>query len=169
MSQVDYKEKTIGAHTFRVRMLEPFEANDVFMDLVQIMAPGLGSSVAAVAEADKGEISKLAETGEGAAAFAKGVKEGLVGVLERLNKAQVRALIKTMQKVTEVQVGDLWPELNDGQLRLCFQGKLTDLYAWLFFCIEVQFGDFIGKAKAAISRGLGLLKSMQARSESPLI
>lgn len=149
MPQDDSKTKTIGKSTYRVYMLDPFVASDLFNDLVSIIAPALAAAKSA---------------GGGEAILEEAKSDDLEGLLdglsferpvslffERFNKSKQREIINILMKVTRVvsDDGQTAVKLED-IFAAHFRGRLRDLYLWLGFALQVQFSDFFEGALPAI-------------------
>ena len=165
MSQliVDAQEKTICGETFRVRMLDPLIAIELEVDILRLLGPAIGTVVASLLQAEdssaalgqlmdgiKSTDGSLAAIGDSMDEDAKkamgdllggGLERAIIGLVDRLDKAQLRQVIMLMQSVTEVKKGEKWPELSSVATVL-FRGKLKMLHQWLAFAIRTQYRDF---------------------------
>lgn len=137
MSQKDSKKITIAGRTFEVFKLPPLVAQDVLVDIIQTVAPA-APEVAAVAMSQ-------AKPGED---LVSGQDVSILSKLASgLDKAKLRELCSIMAGVTHCDSAPL-----DKTFDAVFLGDLPSLYRWLWFCLEVQFGNFSGPVQDALRR-----------------
>lgn len=152
MSQKDSQSKEIGGHTFTVFKLPPLTAQDVLIDIGQVLAPALGQAAAAFGGDQVENVMDLdvddPRIATGLAALAKG-----------LTKVRMRELVKTLAEVTHYDGKPLPKVLNE-----VFRGDLPLLYQWLWFALQVQFGNFTSWLGAAIKGVSVTVKGAQSPS-----
>lgn len=151
MSQLDSQEKEIRGHTFVVFKLPPLTAQDVLIDIGQVLAPALGQAANAFGGEGVDNVLDLdvddPRIAAGIAALAKGV-----------TKQRMRELIKTMAEVTHC---DGKPLLKT--MEMTFRGDLPLMYQWLWFALQVQFGNFTSWLGAAIKGVSVTVKGAQSQ------
>lgn len=139
MSQLDSQSITIDGHKFEVFKLAPLDAQDTLIDIVQALAPAAGQ-IANVAEA--GGTSALLDADLGSV----NAGQAIVKLSQGLTKVSMRALVKTMAEVT-ICDGKRLPDT----MEIVFRGDLPLMYRWLWFALQVQFGNFLGPVRDAIA------------------
>src|SRR5688572_14545525 len=144
--QMGYEEKGIGNHTFRVRMLDPETSEDLFLDLVKQVGP---SVAAFLSEAkDLSNVQQLLEQSLGSPALLALVRE----LVDRLDKPTYHRMVRVLSEVSQIRVGDKWPQLTEVQAEI-FRGRIPLRLKWLWFALGVQYGGFfddLPDAKAAL-------------------
>ncbi len=141
MSQLESQTKAIAGRQFEVFKLPPLDANDVLIEIVEVVGPALGKLADASTKAKKTSILDL-ELDE------IEVGDAIEFVAKSLTKERLRSLIGTMSKVSHCD-GKRLADVFD----IVFRGDLAAMYQWLFFAIEVNFGNFFDFLRSAIGRG----------------
>jgi len=147
MSQMDGVTKTIGGETFKVMMLGPLEANDLLVDIGKTLGPALGALLAPLLGAKdttaafRQLLDGIQDGDGGLAGLSGGIERAVTGLIDRIEKDQLREIISIMEGVTTVKKGSEWPALG-AVSTILFRGKLKLMYQWLGFAIKVQFQDF---------------------------
>jgi len=131
MTQLQSQTKTIGDHRFEVFKLPPFEAQDVLIDIGQIIAPALGK--AAKAFTGDQQVDSLLDIDVENPHLATGIAE----LVRNITKPKMRELVHTMASVTHCD-GTPLPKV----MEITFRGDLPLMYQWLWFALEVNFGNF---------------------------
>ena len=139
MSQLDSQCKTISGHKFEVFKLGPFEAQDVLIDIGQVLAPALGKAAKAF------DAVKTSESVLDLDVDDPRVSTGIAALVQGITKERMRQLINTMASVTHCDGTPL-----DRVLEVVFRGDLSLMYQWLWFALTVNFGNFIGWAADAM-------------------
>lgn len=163
MSQTDSKTKTIDGHTFEVFKLDPFTAQDILIDLGQAIGPALGNVAGGIAKLtgnEKAESLLDIDTSDPEIGRAVGA------LFSSLDKAMLRELINKMAEVT-VYVGSEKKGKLPGIMAVLFRGNLRLMYQWLWFALEVNFGDFFGWVGTAIGDVTGIVKADPSQSTLP--
>ncbi len=127
---LESKSKSISGVDYHVTTLGAIEGRKVYVQLMKALAPGLKSSK---------------------------TEDFLSNVLMNLDEAVVVDLSDRFARVTTVDVGGaLRPCLKD-IFDLHFAGKYSEMTQWLMFCLEVNFGDFLGAALQKMSAPDGII------------
>lgn len=155
MSQLQSQTKAIAGRQFEVFKLPPLDANDVLIEIVEVVGPALGKLADASTKAKKTSILDL-ELDE------IEVGDAIEFIARSLTKERLRSLIGTMSTVTHCD-GKRLTEVFD----IVFRGDLAAMYQWLFFAIEVNFGNFFDFLRSAIGRGREVV-SQASQSPSTL-
>lgn len=132
MSQLDSQTKDIAGQRFEVFKLPPLVAQDVLIDIGQVLAPALGRAASAVESVQGGNPLDMdlddPRIGSAIAALVQGI-----------SKEKMRELIRIMADVTHCNGTPLAKTLE-----VTFRGDLALMYQWLWFALQVQFGSFTG-------------------------
>lgn len=169
MTQLQAKKKTIGGREFAVRMLDPLEASDLLIDIAETLSPGLAFGLSTLMS-EKDAAKQLIEGFAEETLKTGGVERMVFGVVQRLTKEKIRSFIEKLKPVTSVRMApELMPSLDsEGTFNMVFRGHVLDLYVWLAFAIEVQFGDFADAFRKGIANKLPLIrKAFSKESKSP--
>lgn len=141
------QDTTIGEHCYRVRMLGGSDASAAMVKIAKAASVGLkGASLAT-------------DAGEGAM-----VLSGIADIVTNLPEADVQALAKQFAACTRVGGGAYGTTEPLVQLAKVydehFAGNMSEWLAWIAFCVEVNFADFLGLLK-------GKLAEVFARRKGP--
>lgn len=139
MSQLDVQTRMISGHKFEVFKLGPFEAQDVLIDIGQVLAPALGKAAKAF-DAVKTDESLLDLDVDDPR-----VSTGIAALVQGITKDRMRQLIHTMAGVSRC---DGKPLAN--VLEAVFRGDLPLMYQWLWFALQCNFGNFTSWAADAM-------------------
>ncbi len=145
MSQLESQTKSIGKHRFEVFKLPPLVAQDVLIDIGQVLAPALGKAVTAMDSVPDGNPLDLDIDDPR-------IGSGIAALGQSISKAKMRELVNTMADVTHC---DGKPLLH--VMEAVFRGDLPLMYQWLWFALQVNFGNFTGWLASAIG-GLSVTK-----------
>jgi len=152
MTQKTSQIKTIGGHKFEVFMLPPFEAQDVIIDIGNVLAPALGAAATAFASAKVGSVLDIDVDNPH-------ISSGIAKLMQGLTKDKMRDLVHTMADVTHCD-GTPLPGVMDE----VFRGDLPLMYQWLWFALEVNFKNFTSWLGIAIKGVSGLKAVAQSQS-----
>jgi hypothetical protein len=130
----------IKGMTYTVAPLGPSATLDLLADLTKMIAPGLapifatGRSMNELLNSDTEDL-KADFIGEAIKAFAQGI-----------DKTVIKRSIATLADVTTVQVAeDKAPNLGKiYEMHFKSVHGLPELFSWIKFALEVQYGDFFG-------------------------
>lgn len=97
--------------------------------------------------------------------------DAIAALLGGLDEADLDFVIETFRKVTKTQMttngGEQWIPCIDAQ----FKNGVTSQFKWLWFCLEHQFGGFLGsssgKLDSMLEELLTRLRSKGSASSSP--
>ena len=124
MSQLESQTRTIGAHKFEVFKLPPLVAQDVLIDIGQVLAPALGKAASAVESVQGGNPLDMdlddPRIGTAIAALSRGI-----------TKEKMRELVRIMADVTHCD-GTPLPKTLDA----VFRGDLALMYQWLWVALQ---------------------------------
>jgi hypothetical protein len=154
---MDATKFDVDGESYQVRKLDPLIASDLFLDLIHIFGPALGSLGSALLRSpntkeafaqlmdgvqtkDESGIPDLSEDGKEAvqALIGDGLERAITGAIAQLNKSKQREIIKLMMDQTDVLVDGKWPKL-DSIFTVHFRGRPFSMYKWLAKAIQAQF------------------------------
>lgn len=156
MSQHDGETKDIDGHTYRVRHLDPMTAQDMVVDLADILGPAI-AAVGGKMMATQGDSTQMAEGADPDTVMSGESYEGsferaILGVVQRLSKAKQREFIDKLAAVSWVVQDDgKEPKLSTIYAHH-FRGRVMSAYRWLAFALRVQFADFFSALSPVIAR-----------------
>jgi hypothetical protein len=131
---IEYREKRIGPHLYRVTMLGAKAGRAMLVRLVKLGGPGVGSFAIGV-----GRNATSVDS-----ALALGVGEALHDMASRLNESEVGAMMDEFALQTVVvQSADIELRLSD-IFDDHFAGRYDLMLQWARFCMEVNFASFFG-------------------------
>lgn len=139
------ESKTIGEHTYDVRQLNAIQGRNVFLRFAKLVAPALES----VMGGDMKDAEKTGITREK-------LFTALARVVQAASEEDLTYFCDVFAATTDVvSYGDdgkrKAPKLST-LFALHFAGdNLPDMFEWLYFCFEVNFGGFF--AKLGVTRG----------------
>lgn len=133
------QQKTIKGTLYEVTPLGAKLANPVLVRLFKILGPGIANLIASPEAVSLGTASMISE------------------LSERLGDKDVEVLITTFAPTTLIQTSDMKGPgpLDPQRLDDHFAGNLGEQYLWILFCIEVNFGSFLGDLESAFRRAKG--------------
>lgn len=150
MREIKAKEKTIGAYKYRVTPMGVGKGKALLVRLIRLMGPSIAEAVRAVA-ADGGSVSKMSI----------GVLAPSIGdVCERLNDDDLAFAVGTLAEETELSEGGGFAKLAP-LVEYHFRGAYDELFQWLAFALEVNYGSFL-----AVARNLGAVPGDPTTSPS---
>ncbi|MCP4570697.1 MAG: hypothetical protein GY841_24190 [FCB group bacterium] len=139
MSQQDYQTKTIDGVEYAVYMMAPMESNDLLLDVSKMLGPSIGPLL------DKffggGSLEAALEQQITPDFFAKAA----AALFSGLDKAVVKRVIEEMREKTMANGKPLKPIFD-----IHFMGKLDQMYKWLAFAMQAQWG----KCCSALVQGI---------------
>lgn len=124
------KSKKIGASTYHVHPLPAEQALDAAVRFSNVIGPAV-------------------------AAYKNGGAEAIGKALSSLNSEDIRFFTGLFRPMTMVETGGKKLGLGDGQdafYNAHFAGNIGDLFQWLAFCAEVNFGAFFGAARSLFAK-----------------
>lgn len=140
-------DRDIGGYNYHVSCIDPESAFDIFVDLVQVVAPGVATAVGGLQ--DVFEALARARSGDsdqstvGAILLASDdVRAGLRALVAGLDKTKMRAAMKTFSQVTTVRDGDGKASKLADVWTAHFTGRFAAQLEWFAFAIEVNYLDF---------------------------
>lgn len=152
---IEFREKRIGSHVYRVTMLGSKAGLSMLVRLTKLAGPGLGSFVLGVGRSSEVD-----------SAIASGVGEALHDLAARLREDEVSSIVNEFALHTVVGLtAELQPRLSD-IFDDHFAGRYDLLLQWVRFCMEVNFSSFTAGASGGGSLGR-LWKMLQALSSQP--
>jgi hypothetical protein len=161
MSQSESKTKTIDGHTFEVFKLDPFDAQDILVDIGQAIGPALGSAVGAAEGIKAGGGESLLDIDIDNPEIGKAISTLLGG----LDKAKLRELMTKMAEVT-VYIGKEGSGKLPTVFKPLFRGNLPLMYKWFWFALEANFENFTAWLRTAISGVAGIVRAGQSPNTS---
>ena len=133
--------------TYRIYMLDPFEASDIAADLIGIIAPAM----AALAGESKTGADELKAMLTSESLDGRALERAATILFSKFDKHKQRELINAMAKVTNVQIGGGGKEAKLPEVfTLHFRGRMGALYKWLFAALKVNFASFFASILPAI-------------------
>jgi hypothetical protein len=151
---IEARDRRIGEHTYRVTQFGAKQGRGLLVRLLKLAGPSLGATLSSLAQGKHTEVE---------AALAAGLSQGIFELAERLNEAEVGAVLDDFAKQTVVVMGDREPRLSD-MFDAHFAGRYDEMLLWARFCLEVNYASFFGGS----SGGPGLFGRIQnALSASP--
>lgn len=157
MTQLSSETKQIGKHKFTVFMLPPFEAQDILIDLGQILGPALAKAAAA-AKATQGNSLLEMDIDN------PHISSGVSALLQGITKDKMRELVNTMAGVSHCD-GTPLPDV----MEMVFRGNLPLMYQWLWFALEVNFRNFttwLGVAFRSVSNLRAVAQSLNTSGDT---
>jgi hypothetical protein len=121
------EEKVIGGDTFEVTQLGAISGSKVLVRVLKILGPAFASK-----DVGKMDVGKM---------------------FEALQEDDLDYLVKAFGPMTLVKGKGQLSDIFDLQ----FAGKYKDMFTWLFFCLQLNYGDFLkgGLASAAVQAVAG--------------
>ena len=154
------QEKKIGEHNYRVRYWAPSKVIRHSQTLLKIILPPLSTLIESAGKG-AGKVEDLLNTDISKINFSKAA----LLLVERWEDTQVEAIIDDLKAASEVETAPgTWPEMSK-VYDLHFTGIPTELFGWVAFGLEVQFGDFFGGLRDKVAAVRGAMA--QLRSKSP--
>jgi len=143
------QEREIGDYRFMVEPLNPFDAQDLVVDVLKTLAPAVGT----VVEGGDNSLEGLLGADTSDLNLGKVVKDVIAG----LDKHDLRAITKKLMACTKVSDGQKVASLNDATMDRCFRGELLQQMQWLIFALEVQLRPLWDEAPALFAEKAGSL------------
>lgn len=143
-------EKNIDGFIYSVATLDAYAAIPVFDKVAKVLFPTF--------EAISMNASTLSALAQGAEAMADVTIVARVAIralsagTQKLNASDLRYCIDAFTAKSTVQVnGQQAPELTR-VFAAHFSGRMTSMWKWFYFCLEVNFADFLDEARAMMTR-----------------
>lgn len=163
MSQQDSQTKTIDGHTFTVHMLDPFDAQDMLVDISQALGPALGGLAGAASSVlGSKKVDSLLDIELGDPKLASSLGSLFAG----LEKRKLRELMQTMAEVTIYEGKEKSGRLQD-VAKVVFAGNLPLMYKWFWFALQVNFENFFDWGQNAIKGALAKGEASPSQSTLP--
>jgi hypothetical protein len=136
--QLKHETKTIGENQYTVTVLPVVQGREAMVRLQRVLAGGIG----AITSGDR-----------------KDIPAALAGISERLTAGDLEWFCQSFGKVTQVALPPTDDAPNGRTLVLVgnpeqtavFAGNYLEMFEWLEFCIELNFGSLLEKIKAALA------------------
>lgn len=130
------QDRQIGESIYRVHTLGATPSLDLLLELGRMVGPSLGILVDGL---ESGKLSEMLSAKLSGDAFGR----ALEGLASRMDTPKVQGMIAKLRAKTEVDVsgGGAFQQLAP-VYEVHFAGKMSDLFAWFKFALEVQYGDF---------------------------
>lgn len=138
---MEIRSKVIGSHTYYVRQLGSSEARKLLVRLTTTLGPVLGAAI------PQGVSFK------DLMAIEVDLGKGLGELASRLREDDLEYVCRVLGAATEVDLGggkQVPLTLEKQELHFC-GGRLSELFKWLQFALEVQFSDFFAGLASAPS------------------
>ena len=178
MSQLETAEEMIGDHKYTMYMLAPIRSHNLLIDVGKMVGPAFGALIGSIMPSGKAEEPEEEPTDSEEGSEEEEPKEDSGDLSERqvdsellasavallftgLNKKTLEQVIHAFKEVTEVD-GKLFGKGTNFDQH--FRGELGNMYKWLAFGMNVQWGKSLSVlASGASGPGAqalrGLLKS----------
>lgn len=139
-------EKQIGDSAYRVSQLKATKSLSLFIELARMLGPAFGIVADAVGGKDgKIDITKIGNLKLGGDTFSRIVN----ALVERIDNPKVQTIVKELAQVTEVAADGAADYVNlPAVYELHFAAKVDELFKWLAFALEVQYGGFFSSLGA---------------------
>lgn len=158
---LEQKTKSIDGITYRVSQVGGKRALKMFTTLAKMLAPALAKAAESMPTGGFKSLSTVDLS-------SLNIGTAVEALVDRLDEPKITEIIDTLAGVTECNDGgDKWPQLS-GVFDIHFAGKMSSLFKWLAFALEVQFGDFFD-AFGSLAQKVGSPKSAGQASASPSI
>ncbi len=136
---LESKDKQIGSNTFRVTPLGAKQSLPLLLDLAKIVGPALGIVIDAAGAGSK-SFSDLANTKITGDVFGRAAEM----LFSRMDNGKVQELINKLMERTQIDREGSGNFMQLGPVYdLTFTGKLSELFGWLRFALEVNYSDFL--------------------------
>lgn len=138
------EEKEINGSTYRVGYLDPHTASDMAVDLFKVLGPAFASAMSGRPGAPVVLPTDDAAPPVLSSMETMNLKDAIESLVKTLDKSVLRDVMAKLATVTKVTR----PDGTTAMLSQCFniqfsgKGKLSEMYSWLFFAVQVNFGDF---------------------------
>jgi hypothetical protein len=139
---VPTETKEIDGMVFRVGALELRAERALLVRLVKLLGPA------------------IAELSNGSAA------DAITALLAKLDEKEVDTLVETFRPITQARMelangGEQWVPCLDS----FFKKGASSQFKWLWFCLEHQFGNFLGSGAGKLETTLdGILTKLKAKA-----
>lgn len=124
------EKKTIDDLEFEVSQLPVKDARAVLVRLTRVLGPALAAFAKDGAK-NLGDIDHMT------------VANALSQLATTVGEEDLEYLCEKFGKVSKVKVGNLMVSVDKAGDTV-FSGRLTTMFKWIWFCIEVGYSDFLG-------------------------
>lgn len=129
---IESEETTIGDTTYRVTQLGAKQGRRLLMRLLRLAGPSLTEAI--------GGDTSLASLGDVDLSTLSGAVKRLC---ENALEDELEHLFDTFAPKTQIDKGEgKWAVLSH-EAELHFAGKYREMFEWLWFCLQVNYKDFI--------------------------
>lgn len=142
---LDCQQKEIDGQVFSVEMLDSKSARAAFVRLTRILGPSLSALA-------KSKETNLLNIDHSIAL------DALSQLFASMSEEDLEFFCDKFRAKTKIPVAGTYGPLPDA----IFAGKMTLLFKWLWFCLEVNYSDFL-----AVFRDMKLPTSNPTASPSP--
>lgn len=137
------QDKRIGETLYRVTELPATRSLDMLIGLFKMIGPALGVVMDGVDTAKRTSLADMLDAKLSGDAFARAAAE----LAARVNTPQVQDMIAKLRACTQYDPGgqgETFRNMTAETFDMHFAGRMHELFGWLAFALEVQFGDFFG-------------------------
>jgi len=132
--QTDTQTTTIDGIKFTMSMLDPFDSNDLFIDVMKLVAPAIASMADGFKSGSEDESVMDAD-----------VDLGVLGKVassffEKLDSELIKRMASTFGPFTEMEENGKSLLLEYNIQRAVFRGRIDLWYRWLLWGANVQWG-----------------------------
>jgi len=137
---IETKNKDIRGNNFAVTQLAFKKSREVFARLTKIFGAALGSLAGGAMSGAKG-----------GAGLESSVGAAIEALCSQVSEQDLEYLCDTFADTTTVKLaGGTRSALTADLQEVVFGGRLEDCFAWLAFCLEVNYSGFFDVLKAAL-------------------
>jgi hypothetical protein len=151
----DVQSKDIDGRSYQVTMLDEKTARRVWLRLMQKLGPSVAELAKGLTSANVKSVLDL-DTSIFAGALAR--------LLREMSEDDLEFFVEKMRSCTKVkpEQANVYVDLYDG----AFQGRLTTMFKWLVFALEVNYADFLSELRSMLPR-ISPSDPAAPKSESP--
>lgn len=146
---IEKSTTTIGEREFEFTPLQLRPARSAFLKLAKLLGPG---------------IAELARGHAATGSSAEGAAGAVAAIIQALDEPTLDFFVGLFTKQTKVRwETGIMVDLTEA----VFGGDLMQQFRWLYWCLECQYGDFLGGDLVNVLRGLGTTGAAASASTSP--
>ena len=142
--------RVINGTSYETTTLDAIKGRSVFLRLLKVLGGGASSAAERV---QKGSI-------------AAGVS-GIAGAIERLSDEDLTFFVEAFCPMSTVALSNGNRVPLPDLYAVHFAGKMKEHMAWLLFCVEVNYADFFGDARAQLAEIWEMVMAQILPKESP--